>query len=602
MITLPEGVTPPSEKEMPEPGSEEDDQSKDTGGASAEKKDMEIDLEKWRGNRPKSVTITIQSNHYYNAWLPLTRDMQRMCPPLRSGTYMVIFHHWFGGEEGSFPAWVEWEQKRILGDRGMYQAFYDHGIYPGARLVISHRGNEFEYDIRTTPPVDEGKKIIIKRVSLTQDGNLEYSEDEEPVQYDIAEDVFVAAARWEDLEALFRQAEEAGAGIFELMFEKCVQWWEENDRQPLYVTAQDLFDAIHYDDHGRLTSKATIAWEMWRRTAFEPVGGGRYLFKPGQGGRLKYLGTTKGKRKTQLPAEKVSSGTPQAPEMPPGRSARLRLSQAEDVVLVTKSESRPVSHANDALGRLDEGSKSPEIREQSAHKQLALPLKSQTHSSPTGREEPTISPVQNDKFSQEMVLPESGTDAAPLYDAYVRIKEAFRTLLAYLRRTLDLIQKAGEKAMQEKRFDVAQNIAKRADEVQAQTRKLEALERRFPEYLQETFTVPDGTVEGLGQLPLEVEEALPRALYTVISVCREVWYEGRSYNEAVKVTQHRRGLSSVHTVYDACTRRIQLNTAGFRRLLGDPEALSEHLKQRYPKYQREIDYYLFPEGEAHGTK
>ena len=33
----------------------------------------------------------------------------------------------------------------------MYQAFYDYGIYPGAVLVISHRENEQEYDIRTKP-------------------------------------------------------------------------------------------------------------------------------------------------------------------------------------------------------------------------------------------------------------------------------------------------------------------------------------------------------------------------------------------------------------------------------------------------------------------
>jgi len=279
VVTLPEGVEPVEEDEE-EPAEAEEEEP------PAEAETIEEDLEAWRRNRLLNATITLKAQHYYGNWLPLTQAMRRVFPPRASGADTVTFYHRFGGEEESFQAWVDWDQGRILGSPQMYQAFHDHGIYPGAKLVISHRGSEQEYDIRTKPVQGE-QNVLVRRVFLAKDGTLEYEEVKEPIRYEIAQDVFVADARWEDLDALFRQAEEAGAGIFQLMYEKCCEWWEENDRQPLYVTAEDLFQAIHFDDQGRLTSKATIAWELWRRLAFEPAGDGKYRFRPEKGDRVR---------------------------------------------------------------------------------------------------------------------------------------------------------------------------------------------------------------------------------------------------------------------------------------------------------------------------
>ena len=284
VVTLPDGVAPVEEDE------EETGEVEEGEEPPEEETVVEEDLETWRRNRLRSATITLRAQHYYGNWLPLTRAMRRVFPPRASGADAVTFYHRFGGEEESFPAWVDWDQRRILGSPEMYQAFYEHGIYPGARLVISHRGSEREYEIRTKP-VEGEQRVLVRRVSLAEDGTLEYEEVEEPVRYEVDENEFVTSARWEDLDALFRQAEGIGAGIFQLMYEKCREWWEENDRRPLYVTTDDLFRAIHFDDErGRLTSKATIAWELWRRLAFEPVGGGRYRFRPEFGDRVRSVG------------------------------------------------------------------------------------------------------------------------------------------------------------------------------------------------------------------------------------------------------------------------------------------------------------------------
>jgi hypothetical protein len=272
------------------------DEEQDLGEGSGEGADsegvtavVEEDLEAWRRKRRLNVTVTLRASHYYGNWLPLTQDMRQVFPPLASESYGITFYHRLGGEEVWFPAWVDWDQGRILGSPQMYQAFYEHGIYPGARLVISHRGTLWEYDVRTKPLEGE-QRVRVRRVFLSEDGELEYEEVEEPLRYQVDGDVFVADARWEELPALFQQAEEASAGIFQLMYEKCCKWWEAGGRRPLYVTAQELFEAIHYCDEGRLTSKATIAWELWRRLAFRLVGSGKYLFRPEKGDRTRSVG------------------------------------------------------------------------------------------------------------------------------------------------------------------------------------------------------------------------------------------------------------------------------------------------------------------------
>lgn len=284
-------VVPPADIELDTEDEEEDLGEGSGKGAEPEGLTAVVkeDLEAWRRNRRLNVTMTLRASHYYGNWLPLTQDMQRVFPTLASESYGVTFYHRLGGEESSFQAWVDWDQGRILGSPQMYQAFYEHGIYPGARLVISHRGNLWDYDIRTKPLEGE-QRVRVRRVFLSEDGELEYEEAQEPLRYQVDGDVFVADARWEDLPALFRQAEEVGAGIFQLMYEKCCEWWEAGGRRPLYVTVQELFEAIHYDDEGRLTSKATIAWELWRRLAFRLVGSGKYLFRPEKGDRTRSVG------------------------------------------------------------------------------------------------------------------------------------------------------------------------------------------------------------------------------------------------------------------------------------------------------------------------
>lgn len=238
----------------------------------------EGDLQSWHENRLANAVFTLRPSHYYGGILPLFEKLRRLLPPAPDGIQSITIHHNFADHAESIPALVDWENECIrVAAQVLFQAFSDHGIYPGAKLVFSHRGNLTDYDLRIRR-MNEERWITVRRMELVN-GKLAHFEDVEPVRYEIDGDVFVASARFEDLPALFQQAEEAGNSIFGLMYKWCVDRWEAQDRKPLTVTAQQLFDAIHTAD-GRLTSKGTIAFELSRRRAFYSLGDGRFRFDP----------------------------------------------------------------------------------------------------------------------------------------------------------------------------------------------------------------------------------------------------------------------------------------------------------------------------------
>lgn len=274
-VELPRGVNEDTEEED-EPAHGHGDREREVSSAS------EQDFEAWLQNRIQHVVLSLPSNHYYNNTLPLNQDMRRLFPPFDSGSQLVTISLYIGDEPVPIMACVDWEQRRIVATSQLYDALHEHKIYPGAKLVISHHGPTNEYDLRVSG-VSAPQTVRVRRVFLV-DGQLEYAVDEERPRYQIDRDVFVADARWEDIPALFKQAEEAGAGIFQLMYEECVKRWEAQGRKPLYVTPDQLFEAIHFGR--RLTSKATIAWELWRRRAFDHQDNGSYLFHPEKGGQL----------------------------------------------------------------------------------------------------------------------------------------------------------------------------------------------------------------------------------------------------------------------------------------------------------------------------
>jgi len=248
----------------------------------------ERDLEAWRQDRPMHAVFTLRACHYYEGWLPLSGQVRLLFPPLASGRQEIVFFHHFADEPSPFRAWIDRERGRVWISLQMYETLRAHRIYPGARLRIAAR-TEREYDLATRE-TDRTEPVRVWRMWLDEDGQIQYEEDREPRRYDVDDAVYVADVRFEDREALFRQAGEIGASIFGLMYAQAVEWWEAGGRKDLVTTADRLFEAVHFDEQGRMTSRATVAWELWRRLAFEPLGECRYRFRPEFGEQVRFRG------------------------------------------------------------------------------------------------------------------------------------------------------------------------------------------------------------------------------------------------------------------------------------------------------------------------
>jgi restriction system protein len=78
------------------------------------------------------------------------------------------------------------------------------------------------------------------------------------------------------------------------------------------------------------------------------------------------------------------------------------------------------------------------------------------------------------------------------------------------------------------------------------------------------------------------------ALEQIIEVCHELYHNGRDYHEAIQEVADRRGLKSIHTVADKCTRQLGLSTAEFKALAEDKFKLMKLLLDEFPKDQ----YYI----------
>lgn len=81
---------------------------------------------------------------------------------------------------------------------------------------------------------------------------------------------------------------------------------------------------------------------------------------------------------------------------------------------------------------------------------------------------------------------------------------------------------------------------------------------------------------------------MPNGLSDILNVCKEMSENGNDYNRACEVVSKMRNLSSPHTVPDACTRRIGINTSEFRKLYANKTLLINHLIEHFPNFSTEI--------------
>jgi hypothetical protein len=89
--------------------------------------------------------------------------------------------------------------------------------------------------------------------------------------------------------------------------------------------------------------------------------------------------------------------------------------------------------------------------------------------------------------------------------------------------------------------------------------------------------------------PQRSSSELPKLLANILDVCLEMDQNGANFNRACRAVAEQGGLSpNSHTVQDACTRRLGINTERFYSLYADKAALIRFLADTFPHHTQAI--------------
>jgi len=245
-------------------------------GAEAEAPRPPQTLDQWRRTAPRGPIrlppLTYQ--HIYEAFFPLTRDLALAFPP--GDDPLLVQVTVVEGEP--LPCLVSRKEKLVkaIDVREFADRFLSRGIPAGTHMWLERLG---DYEYRLFPrPLPEPRLVHCKLLSL-QEGRLLVEEAEIPMRYEGDPHLFKAELRFEDLEALFQEAKEAGLSIFDAM------WHAFPDLARLdpegKVHWKDLFQAVFF--RCRMCSPRSVLTELYIRRCFVPVGEGYFRFEPERG-------------------------------------------------------------------------------------------------------------------------------------------------------------------------------------------------------------------------------------------------------------------------------------------------------------------------------
>lgn len=171
------------------------------------------------------------------------------------------------------------------------------------------------------------------------------------------------------------------------------------------------------------------------------------------------------------------------------------------------------------------------------------------------------------------------------------VQQTIDTLLAQIEAVIVHINRVGSKAFEAGDYDEAQKAAKRAAALAGFRDRVVAMRCEFQNLVAEEPTcTPDRTVSHRARTRRQGEAgatALPDVLVDVLAVVAN-YRRHKDWVRAYERHAKEKGVAR-ETIRDACTRRLNLNTAEFRRLLDRPQGLREYLTTRFPQFARQID-------------
>ena len=237
---------------------------------------LTMSLQDWRNLPPptgpmKLPTLTYQ--HIMESYFPLTRELSLFFPPGGIVRVEIIFM----GK--SFRFWVNREEKTLQAfDEDTVQftkALREYGV-PAGTYVWLERIDEFHYRLFARE-ISQPRTVRAKRMWLDERKRLCCEEIDFQMRYEGNPHLVVSELRLEDLEALWKEAQQSGMSILTAM----CRAFQEIDPEGKGIHHTELFNAVFF--RYRSCSPKTILASLYRYQCFEPLGNGKWRYTPYKG-------------------------------------------------------------------------------------------------------------------------------------------------------------------------------------------------------------------------------------------------------------------------------------------------------------------------------
>ncbi|GAB4405976.1 MAG: hypothetical protein Kow00123_18450 [Anaerolineales bacterium] len=232
-------------------------------------------------------------------------------------------------EGDPIPCWVSRQEGMLkAADAEQWRRrFLYSGIPAGTKLWLGYKGGT---SYRIAPrPLRQPRRVRCK-LAWMEGGKLQVAEEDIEIRYESDPHVFKAELRFEDIEALFREAEECGYSIFDVIYQEFQRLAALHPEGKVHQS--DLFNAVFLR---RMCSPRSVVTELYSRPCFVPAGKGCFVLDEAQGFQRRYGKKPRGTRlKPDTPAAPIVS----APKPSPGVEAEAPSEPQPEPAAVAEAE------------------------------------------------------------------------------------------------------------------------------------------------------------------------------------------------------------------------------------------------------------------------
>jgi hypothetical protein len=216
--------------------------------------------------RIPTVEFVLNFAHRSTGTIPLTSRIRRAFPQAGGPRTRITFIGRRSGEQ--MPGWVIHGDKYAWGLREWYDG---NLIWAGAYIRLETTENPLELVVDYIPlPRPKEERVRAARVV---DGRLKFEWQSRTIPYKYDPLMLIAETRFEDMDALWLEAEKVGKPIFEVI---CDLFPELARLHPQgHVHARTLYSAVNLV---RRCSPATVFCLLSQRVCFDPVGEGYWTY------------------------------------------------------------------------------------------------------------------------------------------------------------------------------------------------------------------------------------------------------------------------------------------------------------------------------------